>query len=188
MWFFFPSLVVPPDPSLTICLTCLIIGNIVKIMGGGQMTTNYLTQRDLGGGGDGLGRLIGDSFQFLLKRICVSSFVVTIGTTVIDTADSLSYVILGSREIPWRGQSCWCRLLNLHWLAKKAGSVKPKLCLLLAALVDQILRESAASWFRSGSPGGQIVLCIPHTITKESSVHSGVISMCVWAYILIMCI
>lgn len=63
------------------------------------MTTNCLTQSDPGELEiDGLVGLIGDSFQFLLSRFpSVSSFIVTVGTTV---------VILGSREILWRGQNC----------------------------------------------------------------------------------
>lgn len=48
-FFFFPSLGLPPDPSLTICLTCLIIRNVVKILGGGQLTTNFWTWSNLGG-------------------------------------------------------------------------------------------------------------------------------------------
>lgn len=47
IFFFFLSLGLPPDPSLTICLTCLIIRNVVKIMGGGQLTTNFLTWSNL---------------------------------------------------------------------------------------------------------------------------------------------
>lgn len=110
---FFSSLLVPPDPSLTICLTCLIIGNIVKIMGGCQLTTNCLTQSDPGELGiDGLVGLIGDSFQFLLSRYLCLQFYCNCWYH--------SHVILGSREILWRGQNCWCHLWNLLWLAKKS--------------------------------------------------------------------
>lgn len=35
---FFPSSVVPPDPSPTICLTCLAVGDVVKIMGRCRLT------------------------------------------------------------------------------------------------------------------------------------------------------
>lgn len=39
MWFFFSNSVVPPDPSLTICLTCLTVWNVIgKIMGRCQLT------------------------------------------------------------------------------------------------------------------------------------------------------
>lgn len=75
-----PSLVVPPDPSLTICLTCLIIGNVVEIMGGSLLTTNYLTQSDLGEV-ERLGWTDRGLIPIPTKQASVSSFIVTIVTT-----------------------------------------------------------------------------------------------------------
>lgn len=82
-------------------------------MGVWQLTTNCLTQSDPGELEiDGLVGLIGDAFQFLLSRcLCLQFYY---------NCWYCSHVILGSREILWRGQNCWYHLWNLLWLAKKA--------------------------------------------------------------------
>lgn len=84
-----------------------------KDYGGCQLTTNCVTPSDLGELEiDGLVGLIGDSFQFLLSRyLCLQFYC---------NCWYCGHVILGSREILWRGQNCWCHLWNLLWLAKKA--------------------------------------------------------------------
>lgn len=185
MWFFFPSLLVPPDPSLTICLTCLIIGNIVKIMRGCQLTTNCLTQSDPGELEiDGLDGLIGDSVQFLLSRYLCLQFYCNCWYR--------GHVILGSREILWRCQNCWCHLWNLLWLAKKAWSVKTKAGIFhwqhwLTTKSWEICSFLAQLWF----PWQADCALYPTYIwvTKESSVLSWLYQYnCVWTYILIMCI